>query len=93
MYDTFLRPYVMQYEPNIEQRLDYLRANAGKLIIFYIKNFADKGVTVFLEGLNYVTSQTNRATKKGVSLENFGFRFKYFVYCLKEWNLPSVFLN
>lgn len=65
VYDTFLRPYVMQYEPDIEQRLDYLRANAGKLVVFYIKNFADKGFTVFLEALNYVMSQTSRATRRG----------------------------
>ncbi|KAJ3675126.1 hypothetical protein LUZ60_004168 [Juncus effusus] len=63
IYDTFLRPYVMQYEPDIEQRLAYLRANAGKILVFYIKNFTDKGVTVFLETLNYVVSQTSKATR------------------------------
>jgi receptor expression-enhancing protein 1/2/3/4 len=67
----------MQYEPDIEQRLDYLRANAAKLVVFYIKNFADKGFTIFLEALNYVVSQTSRATKKGVSLKNFG-SFNFF---------------
>ncbi|KAF3337607.1 putative HVA22-like protein g [Carex littledalei] len=82
VYDTFLRPYVMQYEPDIEQRLNYLRANAGKLIVFYIKNFADKGVTVFLESLNYVVSQTSNATKKGGF---FSFRKKK-----KEEEPPSV---
>ncbi|KAJ1696266.1 hypothetical protein LUZ63_004778 [Rhynchospora breviuscula] len=81
VYDTFLRPYVMQYEPDIEQRLSYLRANAGKLIVFYIKNFTDKGITVFLEGLNFVVSQTSKATKKG------GF-FSFFKK--KEEEPPSV---
>jgi receptor expression-enhancing protein 1/2/3/4 len=74
----------MQYEPDIEQRLDYLRANAAKLVVFYIKNFADKGFTIFLEALNYVVSQTSRATKKGVSLKNLGLFYSIFLCFMKE---------
>jgi receptor expression-enhancing protein 1/2/3/4 len=56
VYDTFLRPMVMQYEPNIEQRLLHLRARSGHLLTFYMKNFADKGTTFFMDVLRYVVS-------------------------------------
>ncbi|KAL5648405.1 hypothetical protein ACJX0J_039214, partial [Zea mays] len=57
VYDTFLRPIVMQYEPNIEQRLFHLRAKSGQLISFYMKNFADKGTAFFMDVLRYVVSE------------------------------------
>lgn len=60
VYDTFLRPLVMQYEPNIEQRLRHLRARSGQLLIFYIKNFTDKGTQMSLEVLKYVVSEKSR---------------------------------
>ena len=56
VYDTFLRPIVMQYEPNIEQRLLHLRAKSGQLLSFYLKNFADKGTAFFMDVLRYVVS-------------------------------------
>ncbi|KAM0864760.1 hypothetical protein ACQ4PT_043713 [Festuca glaucescens] len=56
VYDTFLRPMVMQYEPNIEQRLLHLRARSGHLLTFYMKNFADKGSAFFMDVLRYVIS-------------------------------------
>ncbi|KAK1647098.1 hypothetical protein QYE76_064903 [Lolium multiflorum] len=56
VYDTFLRPMVMQYEPNIEQRLLHLRARSGHLLSFYMKNFADKGTAFFMDVLRYVVS-------------------------------------
>ncbi|CAM0950075.1 unnamed protein product [Alopecurus aequalis] len=65
VYDTFLRPIVMQYEPNIEQRLLHLRAKSGQLISFYTKNFADKGTAFFMDVLRYVVSDK----AEGSSLE------------------------
>ncbi|EEC67706.1 hypothetical protein OsI_35181 [Oryza sativa Indica Group] len=61
VYDSFIRPTVMQYEPNIEQRLEHLRANSGQLIAFYIKNFADKGTAFFMDFLRYVVSERPEA--------------------------------
>ncbi|KAJ4766710.1 HVA22-like protein [Rhynchospora pubera] len=58
VYDTFLKPFVMQYEPNIEQRLGNLRAKSGQILVFYIKNFTDKGTAFFLQVLNQVVSPT-----------------------------------
>jgi receptor expression-enhancing protein 1/2/3/4 len=46
----------MQYEPNIEQRLLHLREKSGQLLSFYVKNFADKGATFFMDVLRYVVS-------------------------------------
>uniref|UniRef100_A0ACD5X0X1 Uncharacterized protein n=1 Tax=Avena sativa TaxID=4498 RepID=A0ACD5X0X1_AVESA len=56
VYDTFLRPMVMQYEPNIEQRLLHLRGRSGQLLTFYMKNFADKGTAFFMDVLRCVVS-------------------------------------
>ncbi|XP_008784097.1 putative HVA22-like protein g [Phoenix dactylifera] len=60
VYDAFLRPIVMQYEPNIEQRLRHLRAKSGELLVFYMKNFTDKGTALFLETLNYMVTGASR---------------------------------
>lgn len=46
----------MQYEPNIEQRLGNLRAKSGQILVFYIKNFTDKGTAFFLQALHQVAS-------------------------------------
>ncbi|XP_078155095.1 putative HVA22-like protein g isoform X2 [Carex rostrata] len=45
-----------KYEPNIEQRLGNLRAKSGQVLVFYIKNFTDKGMTFFLEVVHQVVS-------------------------------------
>lgn len=63
VYDTFIRPLVMQYEPNIEERLRYLRANAGDLVVFYLKNFTERGYELFLRALDYVRSQASRGSR------------------------------
>ncbi|WOL11220.1 HVA22-like protein g isoform X2 [Canna indica] len=57
IYDAFLRPIVMQYEPNIEDRFKNLRANSGKLLVFYLKNFTEKGYILFQDVLHYVVSK------------------------------------
>ncbi|XP_072981710.1 putative HVA22-like protein g [Typha angustifolia] len=62
VYETFLKPFVMQYEPDIEQRLRDLRAKSGQLLLFYIKNFTDKGTQFFLEILHHVVSPTSSSS-------------------------------
>jgi receptor expression-enhancing protein 1/2/3/4 len=66
VYDTFLRPIVMQYEPNIEQRLLHLRAKSGQLLSFYMKNFADKGTAFFMDVLRYVVSDKPEGSNQEV---------------------------
>ncbi|KAM3367367.1 hypothetical protein ACQJBY_016145 [Aegilops geniculata] len=63
VYENFVRPLVMQYEPNIEERLRYLRANAGDLIVFYLKNFTDRGYELFLRVLDFAQSQASSGSK------------------------------
>lgn len=66
MYETFLQPLVMQYQPNIEARLQYLRANAGDILVFYLKNFTERGYELFLRVLDYVRSQASRGSRTRV---------------------------
>ncbi|XP_018686718.2 putative HVA22-like protein g isoform X1 [Musa acuminata AAA Group] len=63
VYDTFLRPLVMQYEPDIEERFRNLRAKSGQLLIFYLKNFTEKGQILFLDVLRYVVSKASSGTE------------------------------
>ncbi|KAF7001721.1 hypothetical protein CFC21_017329 [Triticum aestivum] len=63
VYENFVRPLVMQYEPNIEERLRYLRANAGDLIVFYLKNFTDRGYELFLRVLDFARSQASSGSR------------------------------
>ena len=69
VYDTFLRPMVMQYEPNIEQRLLHLRARSGQLLTFYIQNFADKGTAFFMDVLRSVVSDEPAPSVSEVTIE------------------------
>ncbi|XP_064967970.1 putative HVA22-like protein g [Musa acuminata AAA Group] len=64
VYETFLRPLVMQYEPDIEERFRNLRAKSGQLLVFYLKNFTEKGQILFLEALHYVVSKSSGSTEK-----------------------------
>jgi len=66
VYETFLQPLVMQYQPNIEARLQYLRANAGDILVFYLKNFTERGYDLFLRVLDYVRSQASRGSRTRV---------------------------
>ncbi|KAE8798249.1 putative HVA22-like protein g [Hordeum vulgare] len=63
VYENFVRPLVMQYEPNIEERLRYLRANAGDLIVFYLKNFTDRGYELFLRVLDFAQLQASTGSR------------------------------
>ncbi|WOL12741.1 hypothetical protein Cni_G21508 [Canna indica] len=64
VYETFLRPLVMQYEPDIEERFRNLRAKSGQLLIFYLKNFTEKGQTLFIEVLRYVVSKATSSSER-----------------------------
>ncbi|GJN27683.1 hypothetical protein PR202_gb15725 [Eleusine coracana subsp. coracana] len=63
VYETFLQPLVMQYQPSIEARLQYLRANAGDILVFYLKNFTERGYDLFLRALDYIRSQASRGSR------------------------------
>ncbi|ONK77502.1 uncharacterized protein A4U43_C02F7240 [Asparagus officinalis] len=59
VYAAFLRPLVVQHEPDIEEKLRRFRAKSADLLMFYIKNFTDQGKSMFLELLHMVVSQPN----------------------------------
>lgn len=63
MYDTFMRPLLMQYEPDIEERFRNLRLKFGRLLIYYLKNFTEKGQILFIEVLRYVVSKASGSTE------------------------------
>ena len=67
VYETFLQPLVMQYQPSIEARLQYLRANAGDILVFYLKNFTERGYDLFLRVMDYVRSQASRGSRTRVN--------------------------
>ncbi|KAG6520497.1 hypothetical protein ZIOFF_017553 [Zingiber officinale] len=71
VYETFLRPVVMQYEPNIEERFRNLRPKLGQLLVFYLRNFTERGYTLFQDVLQYVVSRRSGNEKiKGSSSKN-----------------------
>ncbi|KAG6478597.1 putative HVA22-like protein g [Zingiber officinale] len=68
VYEAFLRPVVMQYEPNIEERFRNLRPKLGQLLVFYLRNFTERGYTLFQDVLRYVISSRSSSEKvKGTS--------------------------
>ncbi|WOL11867.1 HVA22-like protein g [Canna indica] len=64
VYETFVRPLVMQYEPDMEERFRNLRAKSGEILQFYLKNFTEKGQTLFLDALHHVVSQPLGAARE-----------------------------
>lgn len=56
VYEAFLRPVAMQYEPNIEERFRILRPKLGQLLVFYLRNFTEKGYNLFQDVLRYVVA-------------------------------------
>lgn len=63
MYDTMLRPYVAQHEPDIDHKLLEWRARAWDLAVFYWQNCTELGQTAFLQVLEKFASQTGRFKK------------------------------
>lgn len=57
VYEVFLRPLVMQYEPDMEERFRNLRSKSGELLQFYLQNFTEKSHVLFLDAMRYVVSR------------------------------------
>lgn len=70
VYDTFMRPLLMQYEPDIEERFRNLRLKFGRLLIYYLKNFTEKGQVLFIEVLRYVVSKASGSTEANKSVSS-----------------------
>lgn len=61
MYDTFLRPYVVKHEVEIDRNLLELRTRAGDVAVLYTQKAAVYGKTRFVEVLQYIASQSQSA--------------------------------
>ncbi|XP_042442093.1 putative HVA22-like protein g [Zingiber officinale] len=70
VYDTFMRPLLMQYEPDIEERFRNLRLKFGRVLIYYLKNFTEKGPILFMEVLRYVVSKASSSTEANKSVSS-----------------------
>lgn len=62
VYETFLKPYVVERETDIDRRLLEMRARALDMAVLYWKNIAEQGQTKFFEALRYLASQSHRAS-------------------------------
>ncbi|TXG58166.1 hypothetical protein EZV62_015995 [Acer yangbiense] len=60
IYGTFVRPYISQYETEIDRQILELRARSWDLAIYYWQNFAHLGQAKFFEILHYVAGQSSR---------------------------------
>ncbi|KAK0584390.1 hypothetical protein LWI29_012477 [Acer saccharum] len=60
IYETFVRPYISQYETEIDRQILELRARSWDLAIYYWQNFAHLGQAKFFEILHYVAGQSTR---------------------------------
>ncbi|KMZ58886.1 HVA22-like protein i [Zostera marina] len=61
VYDTFLRPYVVKHEVEIDRNLLELRTRAGDVAVLYTQKAAVYGKTRFVEVLQYIASQSQSA--------------------------------
>lgn len=67
IYGTFVRPYISQYETEIDRQILELRARSWDLAIYYWQNFAHLGQAKFFEILHYVAGQSSRLNSNSTS--------------------------
>ncbi|XP_010246545.1 PREDICTED: putative HVA22-like protein g [Nelumbo nucifera] len=57
VYETFLRPFMTRYEPDLDQNMGELRRRAWNLAVMHWHNVANFGETTFAQFLQYLTSK------------------------------------
>ncbi|XP_039122889.1 putative HVA22-like protein g [Dioscorea cayenensis subsp. rotundata] len=62
VYNTFFRPYIANYETEIDRNLLELRTRAGDILVLYWKKSASYVQARFFEILQYVASQSRSQT-------------------------------
>ncbi|XP_052198595.1 putative HVA22-like protein g [Diospyros lotus] len=60
VYETFLRPYLAKHEPDIDRKLQELRARAWDLFIYHWQNCAKMGQTTFFQMVQYLVAQSGK---------------------------------
>uniref|UniRef100_A0A1D1XK12 HVA22-like protein n=1 Tax=Anthurium amnicola TaxID=1678845 RepID=A0A1D1XK12_9ARAE len=58
IYNKFIMPCLASNEPRISRKLNEVRTKSGDLLLFYIKNFTEKGQSIAFDLLQYVVKQT-----------------------------------
>ncbi|KAF5747769.1 hypothetical protein HS088_TW05G00496 [Tripterygium wilfordii] len=61
VYDKLLRPYITNNEPDLERKLQNLRARAWDFAIYYWNNYTDLGQTKFFEMLQFLGNQSGKS--------------------------------
>uniref|UniRef100_A0A1D1YFN9 HVA22-like protein n=1 Tax=Anthurium amnicola TaxID=1678845 RepID=A0A1D1YFN9_9ARAE len=59
IYNAFFMPCLAKHEPRINRRLQEIRTKSGDLLLFYIKNFTEKGQSLAFDFLQYVVGQAS----------------------------------
>ncbi|MQM13117.1 hypothetical protein Taro_046039 [Colocasia esculenta] len=59
MYNAFFMPFLARHEPRISRKLQEIRDKSGDLLFFYIKNFTEKGQSMFFELLSYFVKEAS----------------------------------
>ncbi|KAH7278032.1 hypothetical protein KP509_38G020500 [Ceratopteris richardii] len=70
VYSTFLKPFVANYERDIDQHLNELRTRAGDLTCQYLQKGSVYAQTRLMEALQYVASQSSSTTQQGANTTN-----------------------
>ncbi|CAA6667616.1 unnamed protein product [Spirodela intermedia] len=66
IYREFFFPWLAKHEPHINRKLQEARAKSGDLILFYVKNFTEKGQSLAFDALQYVIRRASGASHSQV---------------------------
>ncbi|XP_078434288.1 putative HVA22-like protein g [Wolffia australiana] len=54
IYRNFFFPWLSRHEPRINRKLQEARENSGDLILFYLRNFTEKGQSLAFDALQFI---------------------------------------
>lgn len=60
VYETLLRPYIAKHETDIDRTLVEWKAKVWDLVVFHMQNWTQFGQSAFVQGLQYLASQSTR---------------------------------
>ncbi|XP_057506242.1 HVA22-like protein j [Actinidia eriantha] len=63
VYETLLRPYVVNREPDIDRNFQELRARTWDLALYYWQNCTNLGQTTFFQIIQYLAAQSGKFSK------------------------------
>ncbi|PSS15879.1 HVA22-like protein [Actinidia chinensis var. chinensis] len=63
VYETLLRPYVVNHEPGIDRNFQELRARTWDLALYYWQNCTNLGQSTFFQIIQYLAAQSGKFSK------------------------------